>query len=212
VGDRSGGNEAAAHHAPISRSSHGRRSPRAGRGGRGRGATGSRRRRGLAAWRARRSPRAGGGNGTRIARRRAPAEDGDRLVASLEGEVRRIEAELKALELTKEEHAIVDAIQKLADLRSAFSEYEASAHTKEAFERQIKALARIKDEFVKVQNAAFQHVLDVMSEDISRYYLYLHPGKNENVDDVRLRIVGDEGIEFEYSFHGRKTRPPVTWS
>jgi len=119
--------------------------------------------------------------------------------------------EVKALELTKEEEVIVAAIQTLGDMMAAFGEYRASTQTKEAFERQIKTLAKVKDEFIKVQNATFQHVLDVMSEDIGKYYLALHPAKNENVDSVRLTIVGDDGVEFEYSFHGKKTSPPAKY-
>lgn len=119
--------------------------------------------------------------------------------------------EVKTLELTKEEESIVAAIQTLRDMRAAFGEYRTSTETKEAFERQIKTLAKIKDEFIKVQNAAFQHVLDVMSEDIGKYYLALHPKKDENVDNVRLTIVGDDGVEFEYSFHGKKTSPPAKY-
>ena len=135
----------------------------------------------------------------------------EKLRARLGEAVDRFGAEVKTLELTKEEEAIVGAIQMLSELRTAFGEYRAGTRTKEAFERQIKTLAKVKEDFIKVQNAAFQYVLDVMSEDIGKYYLYLHPAKKENVDDVRLRIVGDEGVEFEYSFHGRKTYPPAKY-
>jgi hypothetical protein len=37
----------------------------------------------------------------------------------------------------------------------------------------------------------------------------LHP--KENVDNVRLRVVGEEGIEFEYRFHGKPTQPPMKY-
>jgi len=132
----------------------------------------------------------------------------EKTAASLRTCMEKIEGEVKALELTKEEQAIVDRIQALSDLRSAFGEYQRSTKAREAFERQIKTLAKIKDEFITVQNAAFQNALNLMSQDISRYYVLLHPPENENVNDVRLRIVGEEGVEFEYSFHGNKTYPP----
>lgn len=138
-------------------------------------------------------------------------ESTEKLHARLGEFVDRVGEEVIALELTKEEEAIVGAIQKLSELRLAFREYRTSTCTKEAFERQIKTLAKIKDDFIKVQNAAFQHVLDAMSGDIRKYYLDLHPAKNENVDDVCLRIIGDEGVEFEYSFHGRNTYPPAKY-
>ena len=133
------------------------------------------------------------------------------LVASLEARMKKADDEVKALELTKEESAIVETIQALNDMRSAFGEYWKSTKTKQAFEKQIKTLAKIKDEFIKVQNAAFEDVLDIMSSDISNYYIALHPPKRENVDNVKLRIVGEEGIEFEYSFHGKTTYPPMKY-
>jgi len=141
----------------------------------------------------------------------AVAAAAQQLVESVQAAIRMLEEQLAGLELTKDELEILDTIQKLTDLETAFGEYRANTRTKEAFERQIRTLGKIRDDFVKVQNAAFQRVLDVMSQDISRYYLYLHPPDHENVDDVRLRIVGEEGVEFEYSFHGRKTYPPMKY-
>jgi hypothetical protein len=52
-------------------------------------------------------------------------------------------------------------------------------------------------------------VLDKISGNIGRFYQMLHP--SENVDKVRLRIVGEEGIEFEYYFHGKPTYPPLKY-
>jgi hypothetical protein len=52
-------------------------------------------------------------------------------------------------------------------------------------------------------------VLDKISNDVGKFYQMLHP--SENVDKVRLRIVGEEGIEFEYYFHGKPTYPPLKY-
>lgn len=133
------------------------------------------------------------------------------LVSELAARIQKIDEDIKALHLTKEENALIDAIQTLKDLRSAFGEYRQNTKTKEAFETQIRTLAKIKDDFIRMQNQAFQNVLDRISAAVSKYYLTLHPPKNENVDDVNLRIVGEEGIEFEYSFHGKKTYPPLKY-
>lgn len=135
----------------------------------------------------------------------------EQLIASLGVGVKNIEDRLKALELTREEAAILETIEGLRDLRSTFAEYTGRSRLKGRFEAQIRTAVRLRDRFIEIQNKALQDVLDVMSDDIRRYYLYLHPPKNENVDDVRMRIVGDEGIEFEYSFHGRKTYPPMKY-
>ncbi len=140
---------------------------------------------------------------------REPARS--KLVSELTARIQKIDEDIRALQLTKEEDALMDAIQTLNDLRAAFGEYRQNTKTKEAFETQIRTLAKIKDDFIKMQNEAFQNVLDRISADVSKYYLALHPPKNENVDDVKLRIVGEEGVEFEYSFHGKKTYPPMKY-
>lgn len=114
--------------------------------------------------------------------------------------------EIKALELTGEEQNLLKAIKSLEELKGAFESYQKNSKTKESFEKQIKTLAKIKEQFIQVQAKSLQEVLDVMSEDIKRYYLELHP--KENIDGVRLRILGPEGVEFEYSFHKTITYPP----
>lgn len=57
-----------------------------------------------------------------------------------------------------------------------------------------------------MQNKALQAVLDTISGDVGAFYAKLHP--KENIDKVRLRMIGEEGVEFEYSFHGNPTQPP----
>ncbi len=138
-------------------------------------------------------------------------ETKDKLVAGLEVRVKKADDEIKTLTFTKEEQAILEAIEKLNNLKTIFDDYQQNFKLRDSFERQIKTLDKIKENFTKVQNAAFQNMLDLMSTDISRYYLYLHPPRDEKVDKIRLRIVGEEGIEFEYSFHGKPTYPPMKY-
>ncbi|CUH68396.1 hypothetical protein TG4357_03541 [Thalassovita gelatinovora] len=49
-------------------------------------------------------------------------------------------------------------------------------------------------------------MLDTISDDVGKFYTALHP--KESVDKVRLTMVGDEGVEFQYTFHGKETQPP----
>lgn len=133
------------------------------------------------------------------------------LISLLEKRIDKVDEEVKALELSKEEKKIIDTIQTLRELQSSFTEFRGNSRNKEAFEKQIRTLAQIKDKFVLVQNDSFQIALDHMSDDIRKYYLFLHPPEKERVDDVRLRIVGDEGVEFEYAFHGKKTYPATKY-
>ncbi|AGI69860.1 hypothetical protein OAN307_c45030 [Octadecabacter antarcticus 307] len=115
-------------------------------------------------------------------------------------------AAAKKLELTEFEKQIAEVLTTLQTLSSNVKLYEASHRTITAFEAQILTLSTIFDEFVKVQNKALQAVLDMISADVGKFYQKLHP--NESVDNVRLAMVGEEGVEFEYSFHGDATQPP----
>jgi hypothetical protein len=48
-----------------------------------------------------------------------------------------------------------------------------------------------------------------MSDLVGSFCKAMHP--DENVDKVRLRIVGEEGVEFEYFFHGKAAYPPMKY-
>jgi hypothetical protein len=134
------------------------------------------------------------------------AEVKAKLQDKLKGKATSLSDDINALELTGEEQMLFGAISSLQELKRAFDSYQKNLKIKELFEKQIKTLAKIKEQFIQVQAQSLQDVLDIMSEDIKRYYLELHP--KENIDAIRLRILGSEGIEFEYSFHGKITYPP----
>ena len=133
----------------------------------------------------------------------------DEFQARLKGYVLKARDEAAALELSEAEEQIVDLITRITDLRSTFEEFHSNSLVKQAYEAQITSLQAIFTDFVAVQNAALQNVLDVVSCNVGKYYGILHP--EESVDNVRLRIVGEEGIEFEYSFHGERTYPPMKY-
>ncbi|KUJ77752.1 AAA family ATPase [Ruegeria profundi] len=112
----------------------------------------------------------------------------------------------KKLELTEIEKRIAEVLTTLQTVGSQVKSYETCQRTIAAFEAQILTLSTIFDEFVKVQNEALQTVLDIISADVGKFYQKLHP--KESVDNVHLSMVGEEGVEFEYSFHGQATQPP----
>jgi AAA domain len=117
--------------------------------------------------------------------------------------------ESEALELSEQEKRLVETIGRMRDLKNQFAEYQKNTTIIQAFEEQILSLDTIFEHFKQVQNAALQTVLNRISEDVGTYYTAPHP--NENVDKIRLSIVGEEGIEFEYQFHGRMTFPPMKY-
>jgi hypothetical protein len=139
-----------------------------------------------------------------------PPESFDGAIAELSGKcgasaTTAHEAAMK-LELTEIEKQIAEVLTTLQSLGGQVKSYEKCQRTITAFEEQILTLSAVFEEFVKVQNDALQAVLDRISADVGSFYKKLHP--KESVDQVRLAMVGEEGVEFEYSFHGQQTQPP----
>lgn len=118
-------------------------------------------------------------------------------------------SESKALTLSEPERRLIETIQKLDDLKKQFMVYLKNSRTVKAYQTQIISLSAIFDRFLAVQNEALQSVLDKISGDVGDFYAILHP--KENVDKVRLSVVGEEGIEFEYEFHGKAVSPPMKY-
>ncbi len=110
------------------------------------------------------------------------------------------------LGLTEIEQKVASAISTLETLGRQVRGFERAQRIIDAYEAQILTLSSIFESFVVVQNAALQAVLDTISADVGDFYQKLHP--KESVDNVRLTMVGEEGVEFEYSFHGKPAQPP----
>lgn len=121
----------------------------------------------------------------------------------------RANAESKSLSFSEYENKIIGLLERLKELRETFFHYDKCSKTVAVFETQIRSLSTIFDRFVAAQNGALQAVLDAISEDVGSFYHALHPA--ETVDRVRLRMVGEEGVEFEYFFHGVPTHPPMKY-
>jgi recombinational DNA repair ATPase RecF len=140
----------------------------------------------------------------------APPESFDSAISELRAqcEASAIKAKEDAakLGLTELEQKVAVALGKLESLGRQVREFERTQRTIDAYETQILTLSTVFERFVTVQNAVLQAVLDTISADVGAFYKKLHP--KESVDNVRLTMVGEEGVEFEYSFHGKPTQPP----
>ncbi len=110
------------------------------------------------------------------------------------------------LAMTEQEKQLALTLITLDQLHTAVSDYVKKNQLVKLYEAQILTLSAIFDSFVEIQNSALQAILDTVSKDVGAFYKKLHP--KENIDEVRLTMVGDEGVEFQYAFHGKKAQPP----
>lgn len=118
----------------------------------------------------------------------------------------RAKEEAGKLGLSEQEQQVATALSSLRTLEGQVRAYEHAQRVIDAYEAQILTLDAIFERFVTVQNAALQSVLDTISADVGKFYAKLHP--DESVDNVRLTMVGEEGVEFKYAFHGQEVQPP----
>ncbi len=131
------------------------------------------------------------------------------LLSTIDAATTVVDEMAKNLALTTEEQELIQARDNLILLRDTFGDAQDFARIKAVYEVEIRSLSTVVEKFIKIQNTVLQDALDMMSEDVSKYYLYLHP--YEKIDNIRLRILGDQGVEFIYSFHGREVHPPLKY-
>jgi recombinational DNA repair ATPase RecF len=132
----------------------------------------------------------------------------DSFVSLLGKESERLSLEAAALALSEEEQKLFVLFQAISNLRTFFLKFRTAFESVQKFQTQIQALSKIKYDFSGIHTAALQKVLQLMSKDISRYYLAMHP--TEDVDDIRLTVLED-GVEFDYMFHGKRVYPPLKY-
>jgi len=133
------------------------------------------------------------------------------IVSNISAKIEDVAKTVQSLLETETERVLFDAFEKMKGVKEKFLRVREEMKKRDVYQMQIASLQKIRDMFVEVQNTTLQNILDQMSEDISKYYLTLHPVDKEKVDNIRLKIVGEEGVEFEYSFHGYAARPPAKY-
>jgi hypothetical protein len=130
------------------------------------------------------------------------------ISAAIHEESKRLKSEIETLKLSEHEQKLLDLLRNLGLLRTAFLKHAGASETVRKFDEQIIAISKVRSGFNVIHATTLQVALDRMSENISRYYLAMHP--NQHVDDVTLTVL-EEGVEFEYSFHGKRVHPPLKY-
>ena len=122
------------------------------------------------------------------------------VTRAIQKESERFGQEIETLKLSKQEQTLLDLLRNLGLLRTAFFNYAGASITTRKFDAQIKTISAIRSKFSSIHGATLQAALDITLDDISGYYLAMHP--HENVGDIKLKVL-EEGVEFEYDFHGK---------
>ncbi len=113
----------------------------------------------------------------------------------------------KELAPTKEETAKIEAFQNLGTLRAHVTRISSMEDEIIPLEKQVASLMVFTAAFQELRRNTMGSVLETISDDVSRYFLALHP--TEGFDDVSLKFLPNEdGVEFHIYYKGEEITPP----
>lgn len=121
----------------------------------------------------------------------------------------KINEKISALSETEEKKLQFDILEKITSIRRIFEENKNLSKELELFEKQLETLTQIRDTFIQIQAKMLQDVLDAISGDVDTFYRTINP--EEGVENIRLVLIGEEGVEFRYTFHGKESHPPLKY-
>lgn len=125
-------------------------------------------------------------------------------VVSSKSKIKKIKEELAP---TKEESDRIEAFQNLSTLSSHVTRITAMEEEISPLEIQVASLSAFNCAFQELRRNTMGKVLETISDDVSRYFLSLHPG--EGFDDIRLSFLPeDDGVEFHIYYKGEEITPP----
>lgn len=129
-----------------------------------------------------------------------------KLSAAITNIIQSADVLIQQLTFSDAESKMIQTLQVLTDARRAFLYRQRYKKLINTYQNQIFTLGDVYDKFILAQNKALQDVLDAISKDVDNFFSMLHP--SATIKGVQLKILGEQGIEFEYSFHGRTAYPP----
>lgn len=76
----------------------------------------------------------------------------------------------------------------------------------EAYKLLIRDMRRIEAQLLELQNSTMRKILELLSGDVNNYFCLLN--KKDRIKNVKLEVVGEEGIEFSLEFYDTEASPP----
>jgi len=76
----------------------------------------------------------------------------------------------------------------------------------ETIKHLILSVRLIETQMLEIQNATMSKILDLLSQDVNKFFCYLN--RKDKIKDVKLILTGEEGIEFSLEFYDNIASPP----
>jgi DNA-directed RNA polymerase subunit RPC12/RpoP len=118
-----------------------------------------------------------------------------------------VEQVQKDLTPTKAETSRIEAFQKISNLASHMTALDVMNSEMNPLMVQVDSMKAFTEDFQRLRRDTMGVVLKEISEDVSRYFIQLHP--KEGFDDIRLKFLPKEdGVEFHIYYKGEEISPP----
>jgi len=127
-------------------------------------------------------------------------------VASL---LSKIKTKMTALAETESQRLQFQVFDLIANVNRIFKDNKVLSKELDVFETQLDTVTKIRDSFIQLQGEILQKALNAISADVDKFYSQMNA--EEGIEKIRFELVGEEGVEFKLTFHGKDSQPPLKY-
>jgi tetratricopeptide (TPR) repeat protein len=131
------------------------------------------------------------------------------LKTEIAGLFPKIKTKMAALAETEDQRLQFQVFDLIGNVNRIFKDNKLLSKELDIFEAQIDTVTKIRDSFIQLQGEILQKALNAISVDVDKFYSEMNA--EEGIEKIRLDLIGEEGVEFKYTFHGKDSYPPLKY-
>ncbi len=132
-----------------------------------------------------------------------------KLKAEADALLPRINTKIAALAETAGQRLQFQIYDLISNANRIFKDNKILSKELDIFETQLNTVTKIRDSFIQLQGEILQEALNAISVDVDKFYSQMNA--DEGIEKIRFDLVGDEGVEFKLTFHGKDSQPPLKY-
>jgi hypothetical protein len=121
----------------------------------------------------------------------------------------KIKTKMTALAETESQRLQFQVFNLIGNANRIFKDNKVLSKELDIFEAQIDTVTKIRDSFIQLQGEILQKALNAISADVDKFYSEMNA--EEGIEKIRFDLVGEEGVEFKLTFHGKDSQPPLKY-
>ena len=131
------------------------------------------------------------------------------LKTEIAGLLPKIKTKMTALAETESQRLQFHVFNLIGNANRIFKDNKVLSKELDTFEAQIDTVTKIRDSFIQLQGEILQKALNAISADVDKFYSQMNA--EEGIEKIRFDLVGEEGVEFKLTFHGKDSQPPLKY-